>query len=51
MLDLLMGRESLYMKYHPKAQDLPNQVAFIVLDIISKIVIHKKNMKGSFAKN
>ena len=42
LLDLLMGRESFYMKYHLKAQDLPNNIAFIILEIISKIVHHKK---------
>lgn len=31
MLDLLMGRESFYMKYHLKAQDVPNKIAFTVL--------------------
>ena len=46
LLDLLMGRESFYMKYHLKAQDLPNNIAFIILEIISKIVHHKRNMKS-----
>jgi hypothetical protein len=34
LLDLMMGRESTYMKYHPKAQDIPKDGVFAIFKIL-----------------
>lgn len=38
------------MKYHPKAQDLPSEIAVIVLEILNKMIPYKKNIKLGFIK-
>jgi hypothetical protein len=38
LLDLLMGREGAYLKYHPKTQDVPNAIAPIIIEIVAKLV-------------
>lgn len=46
LLDLLMGKQSAYMKYHPNAQDVPLKQLPIIYESISILLYHKKNMKG-----
>lgn len=46
LLDLIMGRESPFMKHHSKAQDVPNQIIFAIYDVLDIIINHKKNFKS-----
>jgi hypothetical protein len=41
MLDLMMGKESTYMKYHPVAQDLPINIIPIIYESINFLLPFK----------
>ena len=51
LLDLIMGRESIYMKYHPKAQDLPDHIVFAIYEILTFAVHCKNNFVGVHVEN
>lgn len=46
MLDLMMGKESSFMKYHPHAQDLPVNLLPLVYETIEMLLGYKFNLKG-----
>lgn len=46
MLDLLMGKESAFMKQHPIAQDMPVNLAPIVFNCVDKLLEWKLSLKG-----
>ena len=49
MLDLLMGKESGFMKQHPIAQDLPVNLIPIVFSCVDKLLEWKLSLKGGKA--
>jgi hypothetical protein len=46
MLDLLMGKESTFMRQHPIAQDLPVNLAPFVFSCVDKLLEWKLSLKG-----
>ena len=47
LLDMIMGRQSTYMKHHPKVQDLPANLIGSIYQIIQKVLYCKKNFSGA----
>lgn len=46
MLDLIMGKESPFLKYHSHAQDLPVNLLPLVYESIDMLLGYKFNLKG-----
>lgn len=46
MLDLIMGKESAFLKYHPHAQDLPVNLLPLVYESIDMLLGYKFNLRG-----
>ena len=42
-----MGRESSYMKYHPKCQDIPSSVVKCIYNMIEKVLNSKMTFTGA----
>ena len=50
LLELVIGRDSSYMKYHPYVHDLPNHTVTTVLNMVARLVPYRLNLAGYAAK-
>jgi len=48
---MMMGRESSYMKYHPKSQDIPSNIVMSMFKIIEKVLYSKRSLTGAHNTN
>lgn len=51
LLDLMMGRDSPFMKYHPKVQDIPDIAVWEIYSLIQTLICSKKNFVGQHSNH